>query len=1139
MTTYRRTILVALALTVLQAVAVSAPKLHQAKQTPPSARLIASAAFSPDGRVLATGGHGSVQIVSANGRNVIATISGAAGTVNALAFSPNGALLAAAGGEPGKGGEILLIDTKTWKVVRKLIGHVDAIYGIAFDPKGDRLVACSYDKLLSVWSISPGAKPNYLKDHTDSLYAVAWSPDGTLIASGGADRTVKLWDTASFKRLYTLSESTAEVQAVAFSPDGKRVAAGSSDKGLRTWNITHSQGALAKAAFAHDGPVMRIAYSRDGQSIVSAGEDNAVKVWDAVTLAEKRVLPKQPDWPHGLALSKDDRWIAVGRHDGSLAVYEMATGRLVQAPVKRKSHVTGGGADSSQLGRPIIATLIDSPSTQAAQQADAKKKDKPVPTTSRVPGTTFGKRDPIRPKGGVTLFAASLGAVDPVSVKTGADVRLTLVGGRINMATAVYFDDPAITGTIVAPVDPNQAIVRVDAKIGAAARTGLHRVYVQTPNGTTGSVVFAVYPWQLVAQVEPNNAIENAQPIPSECVVAGALDAPGDVDVFKVDAKSGEEIVFDCVAQPLRSRLQPVMTIIDSAGKALTESKQIPGRADAMLGYRFEKAGTYYLQLRDYESAGGGDVYYRLNVGHFPIVTEAFPLGIQRGQTAEVSVKGFNLGGVDKVKVTAPNDMNWGAMFGLPMTTPNGPLYATRLLAVSGDPEARANNANSVRQNAQTLPVPSAVNGVLSTVSAQPLSHYYRFNAKKGQRLVLDVMARRLGSKLDSEIEILDAQGKPVEKAILRAVFQSEVTLNDRDSSIGALRIFAWDGCHMGDTMLIGRELIKILRLPNGPDEDVFFRTLRGQRVGYMGTTPEFHSVGEKIYKVEVHPPGIKLSPNGYPLTKLYERNDDGSPIYGKDSALTFDPPTDGEYFVKLTDARGQTGPDFTYHLAIRMPQPDYRVSLGSDHINLPQGGTVTIDANCERFDGYDGPITVELTGLPAGFTATKTLIEGTEISASIQISASPEATTPATYSQPIRLIAKAMIGGKEIVRTVEPSNGVRLVTVMAPPDVRIITDRPEVIVKAGQEVDLEALIDRLGKYGGRIPIGVRNLPYGVRVQNIGLNGILVTEDDSARKFTLYCEPWVQPMERTIYVSADIEGGVSIGAQPVTLRIVK
>jgi WD40 repeat protein len=159
------------------------------------------------------------------------------------------------------------------------------------------------------------------------VYAVAFSSDGKLLASASGDRTVKVWDPAAGKRLYTLGDSTAELYSLTFSPSGKEVAAGGADKMLRKWSIGPTSGALERSAFAHSGPVLRVIFTPDGSGIYTSSQDKSIKLWDAGELQEKQILEKQPDWAMGLDLSTDGKRIAAARYDGSVAVYDTATGK--------------------------------------------------------------------------------------------------------------------------------------------------------------------------------------------------------------------------------------------------------------------------------------------------------------------------------------------------------------------------------------------------------------------------------------------------------------------------------------------------------------------------------------------------------------------------------------------------------------------------------------------------------------------------------------------------------------------------------------------------------------------------------------------------------------------------------------------
>src|SRR5205085_2976177 len=126
-----------------------------------------------------------------------------------------------------------------------------------------------------------------------------------------------------------------------------------------------------------------------------------------------------------------------------------------------------------------------------------------------------------------------------------------------------------------------------------------------------------------------------------------------------------------------------------------------------------------------------------------------------------------------------------------------------------------------------------------------------------------------------------------------------------------------------------------------------------GQRVGWLDTTPTHHSQGLPMYKVAIHPPGKTFPPNGLPIVTLYYRNDDGGPGYGKDSRLFFDPPDDGGYQVRVTDARGQGGSDYAYRLTVRPPRPSFDVSFSLTAPGVWKGGVVPMTVSARRSDGY------------------------------------------------------------------------------------------------------------------------------------------------------------------------------------------
>src|SRR5207237_3944591 len=117
--------------------------------------------------------------------------------------------------------------------------------------------------------------------------------------------------------------------------------------------------------------------------------------------------------------------------------------------------------------------------------------------------------------------------------------------------------------------------------------------------------------------------------------------------------------------------------------------------------------------------------------------------------------------------------------------------------------------------------------------------HYYRFHALKDRKYIIDVNARRLGSDLDSFIEVLDAKGAPIERATVRAVSQTFTTLAERDSASAGIRRQTGNDLKPADYVMIGNEIIQLETLPKGPDEDTLFERFAGQRLAYFDTTTE------------------------------------------------------------------------------------------------------------------------------------------------------------------------------------------------------------------------------------------------------------------------------------------------------------
>jgi WD40 repeat protein len=306
---------------------------------------IMAVAYASGPKLIAVASYGEVELRSATSHQLTRTLKGHHGNLNAVLFSPDGAYLFAAGGEPGLSGEVRQWNVADGTLVRTFAGHKDALYAAALSPDGKTLATGSYDQKIKLWNTETGQEIRTLSGHNGAIYGLAFRPDGKILASASGDRTVKLWDVASGERRDTLSQSLKELYAVAFSPDGKRLVAGGVDNRIRIWEISESAAEttnpILDAKYAHEGAILNLVFSANGALLISSAEDRTVKVWDGKLMKERFLLETQPDWVHALAFMANDETIVVGRMDGTLGFYEATTGKAM--PVL-----------NAELGQPVL-----------------------------------------------------------------------------------------------------------------------------------------------------------------------------------------------------------------------------------------------------------------------------------------------------------------------------------------------------------------------------------------------------------------------------------------------------------------------------------------------------------------------------------------------------------------------------------------------------------------------------------------------------------------------------------------------------------------------------------------------------------------------------------------------------------------
>ena len=377
--------------------------------------------------------------------------------------------------------------------------------------------------------------------------------------------------------------------------------------------------------------------------------------------------------------------------------------------------------------------------------------------------------------------------IQPLGANVGGTVEVEVLGAEVEGLTDVRFDHPGIKATAVMGKEKRFTItVAADVPEGTYDATLVGRFGASNPR------VFQVtHELVDVAEKEPNNAPETAQPIELNSAINGQSDG-NDQDVYRVKLTKGQRIVADCWAGRLVSTMDGNLTLTSADGKPLVSNGDYFGR-DPLVDFVAPADGEYLVIVSDLSFRGGYP--YRLLITNRPQIENVFPRAIQLGQTAEVTLLGRNLPGSKpaagtifdlpleevKLNVTAPTDaaaLGNYTFLEHPVSHTVSPTAATCTLSgwqfrpvvgkaalngvpmvVSDMPVTLETEPNETTEAPQTISIPAVISGRFDRPRD---ADWFTFPSDTAGNIHVEVYCERIGGQADPYVVLLDEKGNRV-----------------------------------------------------------------------------------------------------------------------------------------------------------------------------------------------------------------------------------------------------------------------------------------------------------------------------------------------------------------------------------------
>ncbi|HEX4143717.1 MAG TPA: PPC domain-containing protein [Pirellulales bacterium] len=576
----------------------------------------------------------------------------------------------------------------------------------------------------------------------------------------------------------------------------------------------------------------------------------------------------------------------------------------------------------------------------------------------------------------------------PTGIVPGQPVNVTFTGEALNQPTGLWTNLPGCV-KLAPGIDQNgdqPGSVTYCCELPANSAPGIYGIRLATGQGISNVRLLVVDDLPTVLEAPDNASLAKAQQLQLPVAVEGAAKAESR-QYYTFHVEAGTRLSVEVLARRLGSPLDSFVRLLDGSGNELVYSDDDEATgADSRFVHRFETAGDYYLEIGDIRYYGDAEYRYRLRLGDFPLVTAPFPLGVQAGSVGRIEVTGKAIVELPPIEARAPAS-TVGARdterLRIKAEYPGGQGSSVVTLVNSPGLEQVEFEPNDRLETASPVDPVGAVNG---RFAADHDRDYFRFTAKKADHLLLLGRTRSLGIAHDLLLRLFDSNGKQVAQGVPTSNDESQIDILFSDAGLYTLSVEDLLGRGGPDHVyrvefapaIGGFSLSTDSDRYNVPRGGVFQITVTAVRSGYTGPIELALATTDTAFKLAgaVIPEGTSagvltvtvpdsLPPGSWQTFQVVGRATiEKQPFEARAGCLAS---------LRKT-LNGMSNPpselDGTLMLGIGPVFPQF-IKLDADDkiVLVPQlAGKASFKVKATRLEKFDGPISLTVEELPAGF---------------------------------------------------------------------------------------------------------------------------------------------------------------------------